>query len=181
MLGIVLTAGFVGILLVGHLMSKAAPRAVWGLAAAVAILGVVVPPQFAQEGGATREIAQGAIKWQRFAPEAIAGHVAAGRTVFVDVTADWCVTCKVNKALVLDKDPVASRLNGKDVVAMQADWTRPDPKITAFLQRFGRYGIPFNVVFGPKSPKGKPLPELLTSDAVFGALDAASTKAFAEK
>ena len=57
---------------------------------------------------------------------------------------------------------------------MQADWTRPDPAIAAFLRRFARYGIPFDVVFGPNAPEGKVLPELLTTGAVLSALDGAS-------
>ena len=88
---------------------------------------------------------------------------------------------KFNKALVLDKEPVAARLNSKGVIAMQADWTRPDPEITAFLQRFMRYGVPFNVVLGPKTPDGKTFPELLTRDAVLSALDTAASKTVAEK
>jgi suppressor for copper-sensitivity B len=91
------------------------------------------------------------------------------------------VTCKVNKALVLDQGRVAARLNDKGIIAMQADWTRPNPQITAFLQRFNRYGIPFDVVFGPRTPEGRILPELLTRDAVLGALDSAATKAVAKK
>jgi suppressor for copper-sensitivity B len=49
---------------------------------------------------------------------------------------------------------------------MRADWTRPDPSITAYLKSFGRYGIPFNAVYGPARPKGVALPELLTERAV---------------
>ena len=176
-----LIAGFVMVLWIGRLAGNLSPRLIWSAVTVVALLGVLVPPQFAQDGRIKQEIAQGAIRWQPFAPEAIAGHVAAGRTVFVDVTADWCVTCKVNKALVLDRDPVAARLNGAGLIAMKADWTRPDPKITAFLQRFMRYGIPFNVVFGPNSPQGKKLPELLTATAVLSALDSAASKPVAGK
>ena len=89
--------------------------------------------------------------------------------VLVDVTADWCLTCKVNKAAVLDRGPVAGRLAG-DVVAMRADWTSPDPAIAEYLASFGRYGIPFNAVYGPESPGGIALPELLTEAAVMAAL-----------
>ena len=176
-----LVAGLVAILWIGRLAKSASPVLIWGTATVVGFLGILLPPQFAEQGMISRDIAQGAIKWQKFDPAAISSHVAAGRTVFVDVTADWCVTCKVNKALVLDKEPVAARLNGAGIVAMQADWTRPDSQISAFLQRFNRYGIPFNVVFGPKSPQGRPLPELLTRNAVIGALDSAVSKAIAKK
>lgn len=181
MIGGGLIIGLVAVLWIGQLAKIQSPRVLWGMATIVALLGIVVPPQFAQQGGTLRDLSQDIVRWQPFVPGEIDIHVAAGRTVFVDVTADWCVTCKVNKALVLDKDAVAARLNGKDVIAMQADWTRPDPVITAFLQRFNRYGIPFNVVFGPQSPEGRTLPELLTRDAVFGALDAAENKALAGK
>jgi suppressor for copper-sensitivity B len=176
-----LMAGAVVVLWIGRMGPSLSSRMVWGAASIVAVLGILLPPQFAEEGARNQEIAQDAIKWQKFAPQAIAGHVAAGRTVFVDVTADWCVTCKVNKALVLNQEEVAARLNASGIIAMKADWTRPDPVITAFLQRFNRYGIPFNVVFGPKSPEGRTLPELLTRNAVFGALDAAVSKAIAKK
>jgi suppressor for copper-sensitivity B len=113
------------------------------------------------------------IAWQKFDENVIAGQVADGNVVFVDVTADWCLTCAANKKLVLDRDPVATRLQGDGVVAMKADWTNPDPVISAFLERHGRYGIPFNIVYGPAAPQGLPLPELLTDADVLSALDQA--------
>jgi len=113
------------------------------------------------------------IAWQKFDENVIAGQVADGNVVFVDVTADWCLTCAANKKLVLDRDPVATRLQGDGVVAMKADWTNPDPGISAFLERHGRYGIPFNIVYGPCAPQGLPLPELLTDADVLSALNQA--------
>lgn len=107
--------------------------------------------------------------WQPFDRAAIPALVAEGKTVFVDVTADWCLTCQVNKALVLSNDRVGRLLNGADFVAMQADWTRPDDGISAYLASFGRYGIPFNVIYGPDQPNGIVLPELLTPGAVLSA------------
>lgn len=113
------------------------------------------------------------IGWRSFDEAVITAEVAAGRTVFVDVTADWCLTCQANKSLVLERDPVASRLQGAGIVAMKADWTNPDPTISAFLERHGRYGIPFNIVYGPAAPEGIPLPELLSDAEVLSALDRA--------
>jgi suppressor for copper-sensitivity B len=112
--------------------------------------------------------------WTAFDEAAIADHVARDQVVFVDVTADWCITCQANKKLVIDRGPVAERLGAHGVVAMKADWTRPDPKIADFLGRHGRYGIPFNIVYGPGAPAGIVLPELLTDDAVLAALDRAA-------
>jgi suppressor for copper-sensitivity B len=108
--------------------------------------------------------------WQRFDPTAIGGLVRDGHVVMVDVTADWCLTCKVNERLVLDASPVRDLLVTPGIVAMRADWTRPDPAIAAYLNRYGRYGIPFNVVYGPAAPGGVPLPEILTANAVTTAL-----------
>jgi suppressor for copper-sensitivity B len=108
--------------------------------------------------------------WQGFDPGAIGGLVREGDVVMVDVTADWCLTCKVNERLVLDRAPVSDALAKPGVVAMRADWTRPNPAIDAYLARFGRVGIPFNVVYGPAAPGGLPLPELLTSTSVSEAL-----------
>src|SRR5262249_1348339 len=66
------------------------------------------------------------IEWHRFGE--LDALVRSGRTVFLDITADWCVTCKVNKALVVNDRAIAQRL-ARDVVAVRADWTRPDPRI----------------------------------------------------
>lgn len=115
-----------------------------------------------------------AARWVDFAESSISGHVAEGKIVFVDVTADWCLTCKANKALVLDRDPVSSLLAADGIVAMQADWTRPDPSISAYLEKFNRFGIPFNAVYGPAAPTGIPLPELLSTDAILTAINDAS-------
>jgi suppressor for copper-sensitivity B len=111
--------------------------------------------------------------WDRV--EAI-NQVAAGKTVFVHVTAEWCLNCKVNEALVLDRGAVAQRLKEPGTVAMTADWTRSDPRVNRLLADFGRYGIPFDVVYGPKAPAGIALPEILSQDAVLKALDAAGGK-----
>ena len=111
--------------------------------------------------------------WKPFDKDAVAKLTAANKVVFVDVTADWCLTCQVNKATVIYDDAISKRLSGPDVVAMQADWTRPDDGIAAYLASFGRYGIPFNAVYGPGAPDGIPLPELLNDEAVLQALDKA--------
>ncbi len=112
-----------------------------------------------------------ATNWSIFERSAIARHVSQGEVVFVDVTADWCLTCKANKTLVLDREPVASALRAPGLVAMQADWTRPDASISRYLKSFGRYGIPFNAVYGPGAPDGIVLPELLTTQVVLDAIE----------
>ena len=89
----------------------------------------------------------------------------------------WCITCKANKSLVIEKAPVAPQLrklvdDGK-LVLLQADWTRPNDDIAAFLASYQRYGIPFNIIFGPHAVGGVKLGELLTPDTVLTALSQA--------
>ncbi|MCF3595047.1 thioredoxin family protein [Rhodobacteraceae bacterium LMO-12] len=112
-----------------------------------------------------------ATNWSAFDRSEIARQISQGNVVFVDVTADWCLTCKANKVIVLDREPVISLLRRPGTISMQADWTRPDETISRYLEGFGRYGIPFNAVYGPAAPDGIVLPELLTADAVVQALE----------
>ncbi|HVI87070.1 MAG TPA: protein-disulfide reductase DsbD domain-containing protein [Dongiaceae bacterium] len=113
---------------------------------------------------------EAALSWEPFDEARIASLVRQNKVVVVDVTAAWCVTCQANKHLVIDRSPVADRLQQSDIVRMQADWTRPDDTIARYLSAHGRYGIPFNIVYGPAAATGIILPELLTSDAVLKAI-----------
>jgi suppressor for copper-sensitivity B len=141
------------------------------MAATALWLGFILAGQVGLLRATPTEDVQGeAVHWNAFDPAAIPGLVASGKTVFVDVTADWCLTCKANKTLVIDRAPVSTSLDQANVVPMVADWTRPDPAISRYLGQFNRYGIPLNVVYGPRAPEGIVLPELLTSDAVIQAL-----------
>lgn len=139
-----------------------------GLAAALA-LGIAGTADRPAPTPAAPQASTASAAWRDFDRAGIDRLVSDGRVVLVDVTADWCLTCRVNKAAVLDRGPVAERLAG-DVVAMRADWTSPDPAIAEYLASFGRYGIPFNAVYGPGAPAGIALPELLTDTAVLAAL-----------
>ena len=106
-----------------------------------------------------------------FDPSTIDKLVGEGKTVLVDVSASWCLTCKVNELAALDTAEVRARLARPDTVLMRADWSRPDPVVARYIQSFARFGIPLDVVYGPRRPAGEPLPELLTSGIVVSALD----------
>lgn len=141
--------------------------------AVLALLVVLVSAIMPRLGGGDAAAAAADDLWGDFKRADIVGLVAEDKVVIVDVTADWCITCQVNKTLVLGRSPVIDALRGEGVVALKADWTNPDERIAAYLESFGRYGIPFNVVYGPAAPQGLPLPELLTSEAVLEALSRA--------
>ncbi len=137
----------------------------------------LVPGAFAGLAPSGREVGwqspsrEGAINWISFNDAELARMVAEGKTVFVDVTATWCVNCQFNKAIAIEVDQVRQAFQEENVVAMVADWTNHDPEIGAYLSRFGRAGIPFNIVYSPTHPNGKVLPTLLTKNIVLDALD----------
>ena len=112
--------------------------------------------------------------WQPFDEDIIPKLVAEGKTVYLDVTADWCITCLVNKGLVLGDQRVNDLLSSGKIIAMQADWTKPSDAISRYLAKYGRYGIPFNMVYGPNKPDGIVLPELLSAGIVLDAFGTAA-------
>jgi suppressor for copper-sensitivity B len=148
----------------------------WLVATPLAILAFFAPLLLESPQEKASAKSDSAEIWHPFEPDRISALVAEGKTVLIDVTADWCITCKVNKALALDDARVVARLKKGDIVAMRADWTKPEPKIAAYLQSFSRYGIPFNAAYGPGAPDGLALPELLTPSLVLEYLDKAGKK-----
>jgi len=111
-----------------------------------------------------------AAAWHPWSPEALAQARAAGRPVFVDFTAAWCVSCQVNKKLVLDRDTVVEAMRSAGMLRLKADWTNRDPGITAELARHGRNGVPLYLVYLPGVEQPVVLPELLTNGIVLDAL-----------
>ena len=88
--------------------------------------------------------------------------VKQGNIVFLDVTADWCLTCLVNKTFVLDTQDVNQLFKKNNVTILRLDWTKPNKNINLFLANNGRFGIPFNKIYGPSMRKGIIFPELLS-------------------
>lgn len=104
------------------------------------------------------------VNWQPLSEQAITDALAQHKRVFIDVTAEWCITCKVNKYNVLTTPSVQEALGQPDVVALRGDWTLPSDEITAFLNARGQVAVPYNQIYGPGLPQGQTLPTLLTSD-----------------
>lgn len=119
----------------------------------------------------TQSAVKESVNWQPLSEQAIDDALAQHKRVFVDVTADWCITCKVNKYNVLHKEDVQAALQQPDVVALRGDWTLPSEAITAFLKKRGQVAVPFNQIYGPGLPEGQALPTLLTREAVLKTLE----------
>jgi len=147
----------------------------WGVACLAALVGagVIAWPLFTADADAVavRDASAPATEgnWAPFTPARVAELTAAGKPVFVDFTAAWCVTCQVNKRLVLNTDAVRAGFARAGVVLLRADWTRRDPVITQTLAALGRNGVPVYVLHRP----GKPpllLPEVLQTQTLLDAL-----------
>lgn len=144
------------------------------LVVSLSILSTLALPLFFQSAPqASADYALSEEIWQPYSDADIQKRVQAGEVIFVDVTADWCITCQVNKRLVTYNGDVFDALENGEVTAMKADWTNPDPAISKFLARYNRYAIPFNIVYGPEAPEGIILPEILTQESVIDAFSKA--------
>lgn len=119
---------------------------------------------------ATQNVQQ-TIPWQPLSEEAIEHALAQGKRVFVDISADWCVTCKVNEHRVLNQPDIIAALSQPDVVALRGDWSQPSALIAAFLEKRNRYAIPFNEVYGPGIPDGEILSPLLDKRTLVATLN----------
>jgi suppressor for copper-sensitivity B len=153
-----------------HRLPERRRPALWAGVAALALAVLLLPVAMSGRPSAEARSEAQVGDWVPFDEARIASLVAEGRTVFVDVTADWCITCLANKTLVLDTAEIQDQFARRNVVAMRADWTRPADSIARYLARYGRYGVPFNAIYGPKAPEGIVLPELLSRDAVLDGL-----------
>jgi thiol:disulfide interchange protein/DsbC/DsbD-like thiol-disulfide interchange protein len=142
-------------------------------ARAAALLLLVAAAALAWPGARARlPTPDAAADWAPYSAAALRVAQGTGQSVFVDFTAAWCVTCQVNKKLVLESEPVQRAFRDKGIKLMRADWTNRDVNITAALSQLGRSGVPVYALYAPASSAPRLLPEILTRDMVLRALHA---------
>ncbi|MCY1073281.1 protein-disulfide reductase DsbD family protein [Archangium lansingense] len=167
-----------GAWLYGLVQGASGGRKAAGVAAVVAVLvvGGVFSLRFEETGPAVRKSSMVA-EAQPWDEAAVAAALKAGQPVFIDFTADWCLTCKFNERTVLTREDVRAAFSQHKVAFFVADWTRRDERISAKLAEFGRAGVPMYLVVSPAAPdKPEVLPELLTSDSVTDAVRRAAER-----
>ena len=108
--------------------------------------------------------------WENYDRNSLGNYLNENRFVLIDVTADWCVTCQFNKITTLNTKKVVDFLTKNKVVVIRADWTNRDKDILDFIKKYDRYGIPVNIIYGPKNKEGILLPEILSKDIVIDKL-----------
>ena len=147
-----------------------------GAAVICALLAVVLGSWRGLDKHAVAEVAlaEGRVPWSE---QTLSELRREGKPVFVDVTADWCITCLANENAVLFTDDMTAAFERHGVVYMVADWTNYDADIARFISSHGRTGIPLYLMY-PANPGDQPLilPQILTSDTVLRALEAVSSK-----
>jgi thiol:disulfide interchange protein len=147
--------------------SAVQPRRFGQTAAAVAVLAalaVLSGISTVPAGAATEASAEA------FTPDRLAALRTAGKPVFVNMTAAWCVTCLVNERVAIGTDAVKQAFAAGGVTYLKGDWTRQDPAITAFLRQNGRDGVPLYVFFPAGGGRPEVLPQILTESEVLGLL-----------
>lgn len=139
--------------------------------ALVAVVGAValVVTGSSQEAQASTSATGG---WEPFEAESVETLIASGEPVFIDFTAAWCLTCQVNKKTSLNTAAVEDAFEDGGITTVRADWTNYDPAITAYLDRFGRSGVPLYVYYPGGSSEPVLLPAVLTPQIVLEAVGA---------
>jgi len=168
--GTLVLAVILSLLLIAFALKPRLKSAHVPLIAILFVAALTAPPLLKQDAPERVEAEK---LWVKFDQEKIAQHIANGQVVFVDVTAEWCITCQVNKNIVLYQGDAYDALQSDTVIPMKADWTNPDPAIASYLASFKKFAIPFNAVYGPGAPDGIVLPELLSEDDVLDAISKA--------
>ncbi|WP_240096010.1 protein-disulfide reductase DsbD family protein [Thermomonas flagellata] len=150
----------------------------WRLLAIVAALALAWPlasvhrlPKPAARSAAVQPDGPPRVAWSE---QALADLRRQGRVVFVNMTADWCVSCKANEKAVFAREDFGRWLEAADAVYMVGDYTDVDPAITAYLERHGAVGVPLYVVYPRGGGEGRVLPVILTPERVRAALAAAA-------
>jgi thiol:disulfide interchange protein len=177
-------AALLGLVLVGFAVWAygksrfAAPRArrlggglaALGLAAAIALAAMLTPvgPR-AGAGSVASAAAANSLAYEPFTTARLAALTAEHKPVFVNLTAAWCLTCIVNERATLDRDAVREAFAAHHIVALKGDWTRRDPEIAAFLQSFGRSGVPLYLLYDANGA-ATVLPQILTKSEVIDAV-----------
>ena len=143
----------------GQRKGLARGRRAVAMLAAMAVAGGVILPRTVQQGGAAEADLLGA---QAFNEAALGAALASGQPVFAYFTADWCLTCKVNEGVAIERETTRAAFEKAGVKVIKGDWTRRDPAITRYLTQQGAAGVPLYVWYPAGSKTPQKLPQVLT-------------------
>jgi len=110
-------------------------------------------------------------KWQPYSPERLAQLRAKGQPVFINLTADWCITCLVNERTTLDTEGFYQALEQNNIAYLKGDWTDSDPEITKLLNQYQRSGVPLYLLFPSDMKEAQILPQILVKASTIDKLN----------
>jgi len=157
------------------------PARLWQQCLAAVILAIALWPMAQLQQGQIRTqstLTQNALahNWQPFTQARLEQLLDAGQPVFVNLTADWCITCLANEKVALDTDASLEAFERSGIVKLKGDWTHYNPEITELLTQFGRNGVPLYLLYkGDKQQKPQMLPQILREDLVINAIESVKT------
>ena len=177
--GMILIAFAVWLLRIGTGSSTSTSPGTWmrrGVAAVAVLLAFAVALKI-EDSPATAASASGSPAsgvnfegWERFSRAGMAEAHAAGKPVFVDFTAAWCITCLVNERVALETPTTRRAFEQAGVVKLKGDWTNRDAEISAVLKEVGRAGVPLYLFWAPGAERPKILPQVLTESLILSEL-----------
>lgn len=167
----------IAVVVIARLGNELASRLAKGLAGLAIVAGLIWPlaqARAALASDAPTEAYSAKYETEAWSPERVAELTAEGRAVFVDFTAEWCVTCQANKLQTLQTKTVVEAFETGDVAFLVADFTSGDKTIALELQKHNRAGVPMYLWYAPGETAPEVLPELLSIDLVTGLVEATS-------
>jgi thiol:disulfide interchange protein DsbD len=168
--GLVLTAFAVWIYGQTRLAAPSGRLLGMGLAVAGSLAAIVLAVSLTGAAPAKSAGAADGLQYEPFTEQRLAALESAGKPVFVNLTASWCITCLVNERVALGSDAVRRAFAKRGIVPLKGDWTSQNPEITQFLQQFGRSGVPLYLFYSGKDREPVMLPQILTATNVLEAI-----------
>lgn len=145
----------------------------WAALIVIAVIAVLSPSAIDPSAAALRS-SPSLLPTKPFSEANLAQARASGRPVFLYLTADWCLTCKVNEAAAIEREDTRAAFAKAGVAVLRGDWTRRDPAITRFLTAQGAAGVPLYLWYPPGGGAGQQLPQVLTPALLAGLADAST-------
>jgi len=141
------------------------------LAPCILLLGIIAPlrllPYMKQIVQTSKASDKSDLLWESYSPQRLEELRHAGRPVYLDFTAAWCITCQTNKLLTFSSAELLDEFRRRNIALLKGDWTNEDEQVTAALKSYGRSGVPLNVYYPPGKDSEKIiLPTLLTAGIV---------------
>ena len=181
--GMILIAFAIWLLRLGNQGGTASSIGGWlrrGLAAAAVLLAFAAAFKI-EDSPATAASASGGPAtgvsfdgWDHYSRARMTEAAAAGKPVFVDFTAAWCITCLVNERVALETTATRKAFEQAGAVKLKGDWTNRDPEITSLLKELGRAGVPLYLYWAPGADRPKILPQVLTEALIVSELTSSS-------